>query len=86
MLWGLQIACGTYSTSLWKGWIHDSKIIDEYYRWGLVVSISEIKYVCVRGVWHDPVSDMGQCIQHCKEYKYLGLKVTWDASINKAIK
>jgi hypothetical protein len=61
------------------------KIIEEYRIWGLEVNIDKTRYMCIGGT-QDLKLNTGQIIRRCEEYKYLGIIITRDGTIDKTIK
>ncbi|KAH1002379.1 hypothetical protein HUJ04_008467 [Dendroctonus ponderosae] len=61
-------------------------LIEEYKKCGLEVNIKKAAYMCIGGIKQDLVLKMGQQIKSCDEYKYLGLKITAEGTLDRAIK
>jgi hypothetical protein len=62
------------------------KIIEEYRIWGLEVNIDKTRYMCIGGAQQDLTLKTGQIIRRCEEYKYLGINIKRDGTIDKTIK
>lgn len=62
------------------------KIIEEYRIWSLEVNIDKTQYMFIGGTQQDLTLNTGQFIKRCEEYKYLGINITRDGTIDKTIK
>lgn len=63
------------------------KLIEEYTKWGLRVNIAKTEYMCIGGTQQDLVlEEIQEIIKSCKEYKYLGLHITQDGTLDEAIR
>jgi len=62
------------------------KLIEEYNKWGLDVNLEKTRYMCIGGVQQDLILEDGQIIKNCKDYKYLGMKITNDGTLDQTIK
>lgn len=62
------------------------KRIEEYTRWGLEVNIDKTEYMCIGEEQKDLALLNGQRIKVCKEYKYLGLKITNNELLDEVIR
>ncbi|XP_043498441.1 uncharacterized protein LOC122525861 [Polistes fuscatus] len=61
------------------------EIIEEYRNWGLEVNTKKTEYMFVGDIQQDLTLENGITINHCQEYKYLGLKITQDGTLDKNI-
>lgn len=62
------------------------KLIEEYKNWGLEVNIEKTESMCIGGIPQKINLEDGRQINHCQEYKYLGMKLTHDGTLDTAIK
>ena len=62
------------------------KLVAEYRKWGLEVSISKTEKLTIGGDQQDIELDDGQRIRSCERYKYLGVWVSQDGRLDHAIK
>lgn len=62
------------------------KLIEQYEKWGLEVNLEKTEYMCIGGEQKDLVLNNGQKIKQCSEYKYLGMKLSQNGSLDQAIK
>lgn len=62
------------------------KLIEQYNKWGLTVNLEKTEYMCIGGEQRDLVLNNGQKIKQCSEYKYLGMTLSQDGSLDQAIK
>lgn len=62
------------------------KLVLEYRRWGLEVSVKKTEKLTIGGDQQDIELEDGQCIKSCEHYKYLGVRVSQDGKMDQAIK
>lgn len=65
------------------------KLIEEYDKWGLEVNLQKTEYMCIGGEQQDLILEQQQQhqqIKQCKKYKYLGMHITNDGSLDEEIK
>lgn len=62
------------------------KLVEEYRKWGLEVSVRKTKKMSVGGAQQSIVLEDGQHIESCEQYKYLGVKLTSDGKLDQAIR
>ena len=63
------------------------KLIEEYNKWGLEVNLKKTEYMCIGGEQQNIILEQQQQeIKHCQKYKYLGMHITNDGSLDKEIK
>lgn len=62
------------------------KLIEEYTKWGLEVNVTKTECMCIGGTPQNIALEDGGEIKHCEEYKYLGLKITRNGTLDTAIK
>jgi len=62
------------------------KLIEEYNKWGLEVNVDKTEYMYIGGEQKDLVLNNGQQIKHCQEYKYLGMKITQNGTLDGTIR
>ncbi|XP_030757829.1 uncharacterized protein LOC115883613 [Sitophilus oryzae] len=60
-------------------------LIEEYEKWGLELNIKKTEYMCISGHQQDLRLATGQVIRHCNSYKYLGIKIFKDGTLDEAI-
>lgn len=58
------------------------KLIGEYAKWGLEVILKKTGYMCDGGQQQYVVLESGTTIKHCREYKYLSLKIIQDETLD----
>lgn len=60
------------------------KLIEEYDKYGLEVNIDNTEYMCIGGQQQDLRLTTGQTIiKHCRGYKYLGMKISQDGTLDE---
>ena len=62
------------------------KLIEEYRRWGLEVNIGKTEKMCIEGDNQNIVLEDEREIKCCSDYKYIGLRITNDGTLDEAIK
>ena len=62
------------------------KLIEKYRKWGLEVNVKKTECMSIGGSAQNIALENNKIIKHCKEYKYLGMKITQDGTQDKAIK
>ncbi|XP_030746803.1 uncharacterized protein LOC115875475 [Sitophilus oryzae] len=63
------------------------KLIEEYHKWGLEVNLNKTEYMCIGGEQQNLILEQQQQeIKHCQKYKYLGMHITNDGSLDEEIK
>lgn len=62
------------------------KLVEEYEGWGLEVNMSKTEYMCIGGTQQDMTLEDGRTLKSCSKYKYLGLSMTNDGTLDEAIK
>ena len=62
------------------------KLVVEYRKWGLEVSIRKTEKLTVGGDQQSIELEDGQKIRGCEQYKYLGVRLTSDGKMDQAIK
>ncbi|CAH0393483.1 unnamed protein product [Bemisia tabaci] len=62
------------------------KLVEEYRKWGLEVSISKSEKMTFGGDQQGIELEDGQQIKGCEHYKYLGVRLTQDGRTDQAIK
>ncbi|XP_030751044.1 uncharacterized protein LOC115878641 [Sitophilus oryzae] len=63
------------------------KLIEEYNKWGLEVNLKKTEYKCIGGEQQNIILEQQQQeIKHCQKYKYLGMHITNDGSLDEEIK
>lgn len=62
------------------------KLVEEYAEWGLEVNLDKTEYMCIGGEHRDLIIENGQRIKQCKEYKYLGIKISQNGTLDEAIR
>lgn len=62
------------------------KLVEEYEKWGLEVNLTKTKYMCIGGTQQDLMLEDGRTLKSCSKYKYLGLNITNDGTLDEAIK
>ncbi|XP_044766437.1 uncharacterized protein LOC123322558 [Coccinella septempunctata] len=66
------------------------KLIEEYAKWWLEVNIQKTQYMCIGGSQENSDPNLAlsssQFIKHCNAYKYLGLRISKDGSLDGAIR
>ncbi|XP_030746802.1 uncharacterized protein LOC115875473 [Sitophilus oryzae] len=60
------------------------KLIEEYNKWGLEVKLKKTEYMCIGGEQQNLILE--QKIKHCQKYKYLGMHIANDGSLDEEIK
>lgn len=61
------------------------KLIEEYKKWGLEINIKKTEYMCIGGTQQDLTLGNGEIIKHCDAYKYLGMTITQEGNVDRAI-
>ncbi|XP_044749542.1 uncharacterized protein LOC123310188 [Coccinella septempunctata] len=62
------------------------KLVEEYKKWGLEVNVKKTESMCIGGTPQNITLEDGTQISHCTEYRYLGMKLTHDGTLDAAIK
>ena len=62
------------------------KFIQEYRKWRLDIIINKTEYVCVGGEQRNLTLEIGQEIKCCVKYKYSGVDITNQETLDTAIK
>ena len=62
------------------------KLVEEYRKWGLKVSISKSEKMTFGGDQQSIELEDGQQIKGCEHFKYLGVRLTQDGRTDQAIK
>jgi len=62
------------------------KLIEQYDKWGLEVNLEKTEYMCIGGEQRDLQLNNGLVIKRCTEYKYLGMKLSHNGTLDEAIK
>lgn len=62
------------------------KLIEEYTKWGLEINLNKTEYMCIGGQQQNLHLENGQHIKQCEKYKYLGITLTNNGSLDDAIR
>ncbi|GJQ84937.1 hypothetical protein Trydic_g540 [Trypoxylus dichotomus] len=60
------------------------KLIEEYEKWRLEVNLDKTEYMCIEGNYQDLEIEKEMRIRWCDEYKYLGVTISQDYTVDKA--
>lgn len=62
------------------------KLVEEYSEWGLDVNFEKTEYMCIGGAQQDLVIADGTLIKNCQKYKYLGVEISQEGTLDSAIR
>ncbi|XP_030746451.1 uncharacterized protein LOC115875188 [Sitophilus oryzae] len=63
------------------------KLTKEYSKWGLEVNLKRTEYMCIGCEQQNLILEQQQQkIKHCQKYKYLGMHISNDGSVDEEIK
>lgn len=62
------------------------KLTEEYDKWGLQVNVKKTEYMCVGGEQRNLLLEQQEQIKHTRKYKYLGVHITCEGSMDEEIR
>lgn len=62
------------------------KLVEEYKKWGLEVNVGKTECMSIGTTAQHIDLEDGKKIKHCEEYKYLGMKITQNGTLDATIK